>query len=102
MPKLIEVQREQFGFAAHRMAVGDLLFFHATGGQVRSGSEIMELIGSFVTAVVGTEGQILEPLGPPNAVLFRALSPGEAEISVFAGDPFHNPTMTEFRISIRA
>jgi hypothetical protein len=85
---------------AHEIAVGDILFFHASGGHVRSEGEVVELLGVFTTAVVGTNGQILEPAGPPNTVLFRARNPGEAKIAVMGGDPFHDSKKIEFRIRV--
>lgn len=101
MPRLIEVQQEQAYFASQNIEIGDVLLFHASGGYVRSGVEALELLGVFVIAVVGTEGQVVEPMGPPNAVLFRALNSGEAEITIITGDPFYTPKMTELHIEVR-
>ena len=100
MPRLIEIQEGQVLSASQDIGVGDILFFHASGGHVRSGLEVVELLGVFITAVVGTEGQILEPIGPPNTVLFRARTSGEAEITVMVGDPFYDPKKIDFRIRV--
>jgi hypothetical protein len=100
MPRLIEVQQDQLDSAVQNIAVGDVLLFHAGGGRVRAGKEVVELLGAFMTAVVGTNGEVLEPLGSPNTVLFRALSSGEAKISVTIGDPFYDSKKIEFRIRV--
>jgi hypothetical protein len=68
-----------------------LLLFRAAGGHVRSGHDVVELLGAFVTATVGDDGEILEPMGPPQAVVMRAKGPGRARIDVVTGDPFHAP-----------
>lgn len=101
MPRLIEVQQGQEPSAIEDIAVGDVLFFSASGGYVRPGVEVVELLGAFTTAVVGTEGQVFEPVGPPNTVLFRALHAGEAEITIMTGDPFYVSKMTEWHIKVR-
>jgi len=100
MARLIEIQEGQTLSAEEEIAVGDILFFHASGGHVDSGGEVVELLGAFTTAVVGIEGQILEPMGPPNTVVFRARNPGEAKIAVMSGDPFYDPKKIEFRIRV--
>ena len=100
MPRLIEVQPDQLDSPVQGIAVGDVLFFQASGGQVRTGDKVVELLGVFVSAVVGTNGEVMEPIGPPNAVLFRALNSGEAKIAVMAGDPFHGPKTTELLITV--
>ena len=102
MPRLIEVQQDQLDSAVQDMKVGDVLLFRASGGRVRAGEEVVELLGVFMTAVIGTSGEILEPLGPPNAVLFRALNSGEAKISITAGDPFYDPKTAELRINVNS
>jgi hypothetical protein len=82
--------------------VGDVLLFHAAGGHVRSGDDVIELLGPFVTAVVGNKGDIVTPMGPPSTVLFRARRPGRALVDVVTGDPFHAPRKTKVTISVEA
>lgn len=66
--------------------VGDVLRFMATGGLIRSGTAL-ELIGIFTESVVGTDGSVLTPSGPPNSVIFRALAPGLSVIDIVSGGP---------------
>ena len=72
------------------VAEGDMLRFTASGGHVREGSAV-RLVGIFALALVGTDGQVLAPMGTPNTVLFHALMPGRAEIDVVTGDPWRAP-----------
>lgn len=65
-----------------------VLHISATGGHVRSGEDVIEILGPFLPAVLGDDGNVLTPMGPPNAVLFRALKPGRAEVDVVTGDPW--------------
>ena len=102
MPRLIEVPDAQKCPSPQTIKVGDVFLFHATGGYVRSGDDVIELVGPFVTAIVGDEGKILTPMGPPNAVLFRARQPGRALVNLVTGDPFHSPQTTELRITVEA
>ncbi|MGH3768516.1 MAG: hypothetical protein ACRDS0_00375 [Pseudonocardiaceae bacterium] len=69
--------------------VGDVLVFGATGGHVRSGADVVEMMGAFQTGVLADDGRILAPTGPPGTVLFRARHPGRATIDVVTGDPWH-------------
>ncbi len=102
MPRLIEVSDARAGPSAQTLSVGDVLLFRAAGGHVRSGDNVIELVGIFVQAVVGNEGAIVTPMGPPNTVLFRALKPGHARIDVVTGDPFHAPQATVLRITVES
>ena len=79
---------------------GDVLLFQATGGRVRSADDVVEMLGPFLSAVLGNDGSILAPMGHPNIVLFRARQPGEARIDVVTGDPFHTPMTTALCIIV--
>jgi len=72
------------------LAVGDVVRVAATGGGVRSGTGV-ELLGILTEGVVGIDGSVLTPLGPPGAVLFRAREPGRAIVELVSGDPFREP-----------
>ena len=76
MARLIEVQDARTCPSPLTVSLGDLLLFRATGGRVRSGDDVVELLGPFLSAVLGDDGTILTPLGPPNTVLFHARRPG--------------------------
>jgi hypothetical protein len=80
--------------------LGDVLLFHATGGRIRSGDDVVELLGPFLSAVLGDDGKVWTPLGLPNTVLFRARKPGRAEIDVITGDALHSPRTTELSVDV--
>jgi hypothetical protein len=95
MARLIEIQNTDEMPPALMLQVGDVLWFAASGGRVQSGdgdefdtAVSVEMLGAFLQSVIGTNGQILSPMGAPNVVLFVARSPGQATIEVFTGDPF--------------
>jgi hypothetical protein len=90
MGRLIEIQSGAEELPP-RLAIktGDLLVFTATGGHVQSGGDVIEMLGAFLTGVVGNGGQILSPMGAPNTVLFLARRSGQARIDVVTGDPWH-------------
>lgn len=81
------------------VGVGDVLRFAASGGRVRDGTAV-EILGIFVESVLGTDGQVVAPMGPPNAVLFRARQPGRAAIDVVTGDPWHSPVTRSMTIVV--
>ena len=88
MSRFIDLRPDEESLPAElALAVGDVLRVAATGGAVRSGTGV-ELLGVLTDSVVGTDGSILTPSGPPGAVLFCARSPGRAVVDVVSGDPF--------------
>ncbi len=86
MSRLIQVPADRGPGPDPELAVGvgDLLSFSATGGRVRDGTAV-ELLGAHTAGVVGTDGRVLTPQGPPSTVLFRAREPGRAELEVVTG-----------------
>ncbi len=100
MGRLIEVQHAQDLPTSLTIRVGDVLVFGATGGHVYSGAEVVEILGPFLPGVLGDDGQILSPMGAPNAVLFLARRPGRATIDVVTGDPWHTPETTALGITV--
>jgi hypothetical protein len=102
MARLVEVQDARVCPSPLTVHLGDVLLFHASGGSVRSGSDVVELLGPFLTAVLGDDGNIMTPMGPPNKVLFRARQPGRALIDVVTGDPFHSPHTTALGITVES
>jgi hypothetical protein len=102
MPRLIELRSAERLPESLTIRVGDLLMFGASGGHLRSGGEVLELIGPFVPAVLGDNGQILSPAAAPNAVFFLARSVGIAPIDVFEGDPWHGPKINRLTITVEA
>jgi hypothetical protein len=89
MGRLIEIPPSAQGFPSSlTVEVGDVLVFGATGGQVRSGGDAVEVLGALLTAVLGDDGRILSPSGAPNTVLFLARRCGRARIDVVTGDPW--------------
>jgi hypothetical protein len=100
MARLIEVQDVRVCPSPLKVQVGDVLQFHVSGGHVRSGSNVVELLGPLLTAVVGDDGNILTPMGPPNSMLVRAKGTGQAMIDLVTGDPFHAPVTTRLYITV--
>jgi hypothetical protein len=102
MARLIEVQDARVCPSPLTVRPGDVLLFRAAGGRVRSGGNVVEVLGPFLPAVLGDDGNILTPTGPPNTVLFRARRPGRARIDVVTGDPFHTPQTTALAITVES
>jgi hypothetical protein len=100
MGRLIEIEHVGEGPPTLTVHVGDVLLFKATGGHVQSGDDVVEMLGAFLPAVQGDNGNILTPMGAPNTVLFRALRPGRASIDVVTGDPWHAPQTTTLAITV--
>jgi hypothetical protein len=89
--RLIEIQPTAQELPAElTVGVGDVLRFAASGGRAPAGSAV-ELLGIYAEGVLGTNGAVMTPLGPPNVVLFRARTPGRATVDVITGDPFRAP-----------
>lgn len=100
MSRLIEIQPGVAYLPADlTVGVGDVLRFAASGGRVRDGTAV-EILGIFVESVLGTDGRVLAPMGPPNAVLFHARLPGRAAIDVVTGDPWRSPTTRSISIVV--
>ena len=102
MSRLINVERVTACPSSLTVRVGDVLLFAAIGARVRSGSDVVAIVGPFVPAVVGDEGQVLSPAGPPNAVMVMARQTGRAEIDVITGDPWHPTRTTGLNITVEA
>ncbi len=80
--------------------MGDVLVFQATGARISDCASALEILGPFVSAVVGSNGAVLAPMGSPNTVLVRACGPGQASLELFTGDPFHDRRTTTLHITI--
>jgi hypothetical protein len=100
MGRLIEVQDVRTCPSQMTVRLGDVLLFHAVGGRVRSGRETVRLLGVFFSSVLGNNGQILTPIGPPNIVMFQAHQPGPSLIDVITGDPFQAPRTTTVYLTV--
>ena len=91
MGRYIDLRPDEDGMPAELvLAVGDVVRVAATGGGVRSGSGV-EVLGILTDSVIGTDGSVLTPLGPPGVVLLRAREPGRAVVDLVSGDPFGSP-----------
>lgn len=101
MGRLIEVQNVLSAPSNLSLQVGDMLLFRATGGHVLSGN-VVEMLGAFLEAILGDDGNILTPMGAPNTVLFRALRPGRATIDVVTGDPWQATQTTTLAITVQS
>jgi hypothetical protein len=101
MPRLIELGAEALP-PALRLRVGDLLLFRATGGRVAVGEGVLEPLGAFRSANATPEGEVLEPAGSPDAVVFLARCAGRVRIEVMRGDPFRTPVAVPVEVSVSA
>lgn len=88
MGRLIEVQQVHRCPRSLTLRAGDVLAVTATGGRVRSGTRVIEMLGPFVPAVLAESGQILSPAGTPNAVMFVARREGRSAVDVVTGEPW--------------
>lgn len=100
MARLIEVQDARALPSRLTLRVGDLLTCGASGGHVRSGAGIVEMLGPFLPGVLTESGEALSPEGAPNTVLFLARRPGQAEIDVVTGDPWRAPRAIPLQITV--
>jgi hypothetical protein len=102
MGRLIEIQQAQDVPPSLTIQVGDVLRFGASGGHVQSGMDVVELLGHFLPGILGESGQVMAPMGAPNAVLFVARRPGRATIDVVTGDPWHAPQTIILDVTVEA
>ena len=100
MPRLIEIQDLDALPPRLTVGAGDVLWFVASGGHVREGDEIVQMLGPFLPGFPGPAGEIVSPAGPPSAVFFLVRAPGNAVIDVVTGDPWRNPRTTVLRIIV--
>ena len=102
MARLIEIQDPSRCPSPLVVTVGDVLLVRATGGRVGAPGGAVELLGPFLPAVLGDNGEVLSPMGTPGTVLVLARAAGRAVITVMAGDPFQPPQTSELSISVEA
>ena len=100
MARLIEVQNTEGFPQLLTIKVGDVLTFAATGGHVQSGAPVVALLGPFVPAVVGNNGEILTPMSAPNTVMFIGQAAGQATINVVNGDPWSQTQRATLTINV--
>ena len=100
MGRLIQVEQVQALPPSLALRVGDALLCVASGGHVQSGGDVVRILGPFVPGVLADNGEILSPMGAPNAVLYLARRPGRATIDVVTGDPWHGPETTTLEIAV--
>jgi hypothetical protein len=100
MGRLIEIETGQYLPPSLEISVGDLLKFWASGGHVESGAEVCEMVGPFLTGVIGLNDELISPEGAPNVIMFLARRPGEATIVIVTGDPWHTTQTTRLHLSV--
>lgn len=93
MGRLIEASELGSRPAPLILRVGDVILFDATGGRAPPDG-VVELVGPLVRSVVGADGEVVAPMGAPNALFVRALRPGRAKLDLFTGDPWCAPQTT--------
>src|SRR3954466_4876832 len=91
MARLIEVQRPEDCPSPLAVSSGDVLLFRASGVRIVAGGSSVESWGPLIGAVLAKTGEVLAPMGSPDAVLIRAASPGRATMEVLTGDPWGGP-----------
>jgi hypothetical protein len=101
MGRLIDLQHAPELPDCLTLGVGDVLQFGATGGRIRSGAGIVQMLGPFIPAVLATNGEILSPMSAPNTVFYIARRPGRATVEVITGDPWHAPQTTTLQITVK-
>ena len=102
MKRLIEIDDATAVPSSVTIGVGDVLLFAATGSRVLSGSENIAVMGPFVRSVIGDDGQVYSPAGPPNSLAVVARQPGHAVIEVMTGDPWHATRTAKLGVAIVA
>jgi hypothetical protein len=102
MGRLIQVPRAPACPSHLTVKAGDALLFTAVGVRVRSGADIVTIVGPFTPGVIGDDGQVLSPAGPPNAVMVVARQAGQAAIDVISGDPWHATQTTSLSLTVEA
>lgn len=100
MPRLIEIRHGKDLPPVLTVGVGDLLVVGATGGRVRSGAEVVRILGPFRPGALDGDGRVIAPMGAPNAVSFLALAPGRAEVDVVCGVPQGSPQTISLEIVV--
>jgi hypothetical protein len=106
MSRLIEIQDVERLPPEITLRVGDLLWVPASGGRVHlpiantATSSGVQLLGIFVQAVLGLNGEVVAPEGPPNAVLFVARNPGKSLIDIMTGDPWQGSRIKTLLINV--
>jgi hypothetical protein len=100
--RLIEVQSAEGVPSNLTIKVGDVLLVQASGGHVEVGADMLEMLGPFVPAVIGDNGEVFSPVGAPNTVLFRALHPGRSTIDVVTGDPWHKSSIIRINVTVES
>jgi hypothetical protein len=73
----------------------------ATGGRVDEG-KCLVCLGAFHTGFLPQTGAFIPHSGPPTAVLFLAIEPGKARITLFTGDPYHAPSTVAAEIDVQS
>ncbi len=72
----------------------------ATGGRVDEGKSLA-CLGAFRAGFLPQTGAFIPHSGPPTAVVFRAVEPGKARITLFMGDPYHSPGAVTIEIDVQ-
>ncbi|MEV4079915.1 hypothetical protein ACGFJC_44690 [Nonomuraea fuscirosea] len=88
MARVIEFRPAEEVPESLTLRAGDLLMVWATGGRIRSGTDSLDLLGPFLIGVLGNDGQVHVPEGPPSMVALLARRPGRAEVEFALGHPW--------------
>ncbi|MBV9497377.1 MAG: hypothetical protein JOZ54_24280 [Acidobacteria bacterium] len=100
MSRLIEIQDASQLRNGLSLAIGDVVWFSATGARLDAGNDAVRIVGILQQAVTGPAGEILAPAGPPNVVLVQAVRAGSAQIEIVTGDPWSAVRTTSVRLTV--
>ncbi len=102
MARFVEVLLTQAGGSVVGIRLGDILYFHTTGGRVREGAGVVKVLGHFSLAVATAGGQVLTPEGLPSVTLFHVLRPGRAVIELAEGGALHTRRAVTVTVVVEA
>jgi hypothetical protein len=102
LARVIEIRHPKTCPPSIEVKVGDLLVFGATGGHIRSGADLVQFLGPFITGTLQNNGKVITPMGTPHTVMFLCRGPGQATIDVVTGDPWRTFETTTLNLTIEA
>lgn len=103
MPRLIEIADPSSCSTVLPLEVGDILMVKASGAHLRGEKDgVAEILGAYVSAVLGTRGALITPMGAPNVVICRATRAGSIAIDFMTGDPYFKTQTVTLRLVVGA
>jgi hypothetical protein len=100
MARLIDLGAPAGWPSALTVRAGDVIVLGAGGANISVASDAVEVLGPFVPAVLGDNGEILSPMGAPGTVVVVARRPGMAVLELFVGDPWRGSHSKTIEITV--